>query len=193
LLAIFLKRLLAILFLLLLLFNMIGYRLYFYYAQQMADKALMATLDEETYDQKDLLVIKVPLSLPYQSDWKDFERVDGEIDVNGETYKYVKRKVVNGTMVLLCLPDHHRTRLENAKEAFFELVNNMQSQLPAKSAHQSGKVYFSNILSDFDRQQTGWLICACNSMGKAFIPFFLANHIDPSIPIPIHPPESIQA
>jgi hypothetical protein len=172
---------------------MIGYRLYFYYAQQMADKALVATLDEGTYDHKDLLVIKVPLSLPYQSDWKDFERVDGEIDINGETYKYVKRKVVNGALVLLCLPDHHKTKLENAKEEFFKLVNNMQSQLPAKSTNQPGKVYFSNLLSDFDRQQPGWLMCSYNIVEKAFIPFFLARHIDPTIPIPIHPPEMIQA
>jgi hypothetical protein len=159
----------------------------------MADKTIMATLNEETYDHKDLLVIKVPLSLPYQTDWKDFERVDGEIDIDGETYKYVKRKVVNGTLILLCLPDHHRTRLENAKETFFELVKNMQSQLPAKSTNQSGKVYFSNIFSDFDRLQPGWLIDACNSPGKAFISFFHANQIAPFIPKPAHPPELIQA
>ena len=188
-----LKRLFAIFFLLLLLFNTIGYRLYFYYAQQMADKALTTALDDGTYDHKDLVVIKVPLSLPYQSDWKEFERIDGEIDINGETYKYVKRKVVNGTLVLLCLPDHHKARLENAKEEFFKLVNDMQSQLPVKSTNQSGKVYFSMLFSDFDKQQPGWLIGACNSSEKAFIPFFLTNHIDPTIPIPTQPPESIQA
>jgi hypothetical protein len=190
LLAIFLKRLLAILFLLLLLFNTVGYRLYFYYAQQMADKALMASLDEGAYDHKDLMVIKVPLSLPYQSDWKDFERVDGEIDINGETYRYVKRKVMNGALVLLCLPDHHRTKLENAKDEFFKLVNNMQSQAPAKNTTSSGKVHFTNILSDFDKQQADWLVFSLKNVEKVFAPFLKANHIAPTILKPIQPPEA---
>jgi hypothetical protein len=188
--AIFLKRLLAILFLLLLLFNTVGYRLYFYYAQQKADKALMASLDEGTYDHKDLMVIKVPLSLPYQSDWEEFERVDGEIDIDGETYRYVQRKVVNGTLVLLCLPDHHRTKLENAKDEFFKLVNNMQSQAPAKSTTPAGKIHFSNILSDFDKQQADWLLYSCNkNTKKVFVPFVSANHIAPTILLPLRPPE----
>jgi hypothetical protein len=187
----FLKRLLAILFLLLLLFNTVGYRLYFYYAQQMADKALMASLDEGAYDHKDLMVIKVPLTLPYQTDWKDFERVDGEIDINGETYKYVKRKVVSGELVLLCLPDHHKTKLENAKDEFFKLVNNMQSQAPAKNTTPVGKVNFSNILSDFDRQQADLLFYSCKITEKVFVPFVSANHIAPVILMPTRPPEML--
>jgi hypothetical protein len=150
---------------------------------------MMASLDEGTYDHKDLMVIKVPLTLPYQTDWKDFERVDGEIDINGETYKYVKRKVVNGSLVLLCLPDHHRTRVENAKDEFFKLVNNMQSQSPAKNTTPASKLNISNILSDFDRQQDDWFLYSFEYAEKTFSSFVIACHIDPAILLPTQPPE----
>jgi len=75
----FVKQLATILLLLLLLFNFVGYRLLFDVLQQKANKELVAKLDNNQYNDADLITLTVPLSMPYLTDSKDFERKDGEI------------------------------------------------------------------------------------------------------------------
>ncbi len=150
------KKLAAIIMLFLLLFNLIGYRAWFYYTQQKADKQLVASLDKEAYNDNDLITIKIPLSLPYQTDQRDFERVDGEIKLNGTIYKYVKRKVYHGELVLLCLPDHNKMKLESAKGEFFKLANSLQTNTPTKKPVNSSTVSINNILSEYDSLFQNW-------------------------------------
>ena len=59
------------------------------YVDQQQTAQLELQLDNKEYDASTLIEIKVPVSLPYQTDWKEFERVDGEIEFNGMHYKYV--------------------------------------------------------------------------------------------------------
>ena len=103
------KRLAAILLVSVLLFNWFGYRVLTDIIEHQADLVLEQRLDNSDYDESQLIEIKVPIELPYQTNWKEFERVDGEIEVDGIHYKYVKRKIVNGELVLLCLPNKSKT------------------------------------------------------------------------------------
>ena len=73
----------AIILLLILLFNMIGYRVWFYYAEQKADMAMESRLDKDQYDENELISITVPLDNPYQLEQSNFERIDGEIQLPG--------------------------------------------------------------------------------------------------------------
>ena len=152
------KKLAAISLLSLLLFNLVGYRLLFAYTLQQWDARITASLDRETYNENDLITLKVPLSLPYQTDWKEYERVDGEITISGQLYKYVKRKVVHGELVLLCLPDPHKTNLETAKDEFFKQANNLQSSSPAKKTATAAFASFSDIAYEYDNQRYDWLL-----------------------------------
>ena len=129
------------------LFNLFGYRILFYYAQQHSDEQLKASFDKEVYDESDLITIKVPLSLPYQRAWTDYERVDGEIKVNGTIYKYVKRKVEDGQLVLLCLPDHNKMRLESAKGDFYKNVNDLAPNAGPKKTEKVKS--FSDTQSEY--------------------------------------------
>ncbi|WEK36572.1 MAG: hypothetical protein P0Y53_03585 [Candidatus Pseudobacter hemicellulosilyticus] len=121
-----LKRIAAILLLFLLFFNWFGYRLLADLLQQQADAALEARLDKDDYDDQQLITLRVPLNMPYQNNWSEFERYDGEITIEGIHYKYVKRKIENGQMLLLCLPNESRMRQESARDDFFKLVNDLQ-------------------------------------------------------------------
>ena len=93
------KKLITIGLLLLLLFNLIGYRFWFDYIQQESSLQLQATLEKGDYNDQDLLTFRIPLSLPYQTDQADFERVEGEITLNGKIYTCVKRKVCGGELI----------------------------------------------------------------------------------------------
>ena len=148
------KKLAAIALLILLLFNFVGYRLLFYALQQQADKQLEVQLDNESYNDEDLITIKVPLSLPYLTNWKDFERTDGEITLDGKIYHYVKQKVYEGQLILMCLPDEQKMHLENAKDDFFKLANELISNSSSSKKSGNNTVVMKLVISDYDKLQT---------------------------------------
>lgn len=134
------------------LFNLGGYRWVMSLIEQKADARLEARLDNNEYEESNLLEIKVPLDLPYQTDWKDFERCDGAIEFNNVHYKYVKRKIVGGYMILKCIPNETRQELTNARDHFFQLVNDLEQTKPAKKSNSSVPAGLKIALSDYDEQ-----------------------------------------
>lgn len=121
------KRIASILLLGILLFNWGGYRFYTDYIEHKADTKLEASLDEHNYNESDLVSIKVAANLPYYTNNENYERVNGEIDINGIHYKYVKRRMYNDSVELLCIPNIAKTGLENARNDFYRLANDLVS------------------------------------------------------------------
>ena len=134
------------------LFNLGGYRWVMNMIEQKANARLEARLDNNEYDEASLLEIKVPLDLPYQTDWKDFERCDGAIEFNNVHYKYVKRKIEGGFMILKCIPNETRQQLTNARDYFFQLVNDLEQTKPAKKSSPSIPAGIKITLGDYDEQ-----------------------------------------
>ncbi len=120
------RKLVALFFLSAHLFSLGGYQLLFNQMEQQAGKQFIAQLDEQTYNEDELIEIKVPIELPYMQNWDNYERYDGEVIVDGVHYNYVKRKLVNDSMSFLCLPNVEKNRLYNARETFFALVNDIE-------------------------------------------------------------------
>lgn len=179
------KKLAAIFFLSIFLFNVIGYRLVFYYEQQKADARVEASFDNNDYNDQDLVTIKVPLQLPYQTNWKEFERVDGEVTLDGKIYKYVKRKVEDGQLVLMCLPDEHKQRLQTARDDFFKLAND----LATNSSKKSGDAFsIKNVLSDYDKIENDYSTRSITSRLTYGAPFNQALKATPYHNSPEQPP-----
>lgn len=139
-------------FLALFLFNLIGYKCWFYYLQQKEKVSFEASLDKDNYDEKDLIVFKVPLSNPYQIDQSRFERVDGEINIRGVIYKYVKRKVENGQLILLCLPYYKKMKLA---KALTEFSNHGNDLVPPGKKGGSGDAGKNNSPNEYEAN-TRW-------------------------------------
>lgn len=161
------KKLVAILLLLLFLFNLVGYRLWFNYAQQQSDIQLAASLDRHQYNDADLIAIKVPLSMPYQTVQSNYERVDGEIKIDGKIYKYVKRRIVNGELELLCLPDQNKMRLQNAKNDFFKTTNDITASSSKKSDNGKTNI-FKNLTSDYEQQAAAFTLSIAAATKKNY-------------------------
>lgn len=119
------------------------------YADQQQSAQLELQIDNKDYDASSLIEIRVPVTLPYQTDWKEFERVDGEIAFNGMHYKYVERKLEAGEMIYKCIPDHHKKQLVNARENFFKLVNEMQSQSQGKETNNKQQHTYKTFSFDY--------------------------------------------
>ena len=129
-----LKKIFAILLLGVHSFNTCGYQLFFSFAENVADRQMVASLDENKYNESDLMEIRLPLNIPYTTNWKDYERCDGNIVLNGIHYNYVKRIVYNDTMRLYCIPNQQKTELFNTRNEYAKQA----TDLPAgKKSDQS--------------------------------------------------------
>ena len=115
---------------------MVGYRAWFYYAEQKADAAMESRLDKEQYEENELVSLTVPLYNPYQTEQTSFERVNGEISFEGKTYKFVKRRISDGNLVLLCIPDVRKMVLKKAKSEYGNAMNNLTAN--SKNTSRSG-------------------------------------------------------
>ena len=92
--------------------------------QQKTDKKLEARLDNHSYDESQLIELKIPINVAYQTTWTSYQRCDGEITIDGIMYKYVKRKLTNDTLYLMCIPNSAKMRLEVAKNNVFKIYLN---------------------------------------------------------------------
>lgn len=128
------KKLFAIVLLGILLFNWGGYRFVTDYLEARADQRLEAALDQENYDEAALISIKVPTNLPYYSNSPTYERVDGSININGIAYKYVKRRIYNDSLEVMCIPNAVKAGLQTARDDFFRLANDLVSNTSAKKS-----------------------------------------------------------
>src|SRR5688500_17653390 len=119
-------------------FNFYGYRWLLSYFEGMATTRLEQKLDAGEYDENSLIEVKIPVRLPYLASWNVYENFYGETEWNGEYYQYVKRKLSNDTLYLLCIPHNEKNRIQAAKTDYFKSINNLpfengspQSQLPS--------------------------------------------------------------
>lgn len=184
------KKLAAAILILLLLFNWFGYNLVVNFLQQRSDSHLEALLDQNQYDDAGLTELKIPVHMPYQTSWSSFERYDGEVEMNGITYKYVKRKLCNDTLYLLCIPNTAKMNLETVRTDFFKNTNDLQNH---NSKHGNSKSNgLKNILTDYDGHAFVYRMNDCISLSRNIhfssqdSKLFSSPHVSPEQP-PEHP------
>ena len=148
------KKLAAILLLLILAFNWYGYRLLSAYLEHEAAAEMEVRLDLHHYNDEELIEFRVPLNLPYQTNWKEFERFDGEVEIAGVHYKYVKRKVEDGQLVVLCIPNETKMKLQTARDEFFKLVNDLSQ--PAKKSDKSNPGVYKSLTTEYWQTIAEW-------------------------------------
>jgi hypothetical protein len=164
---------------------MIGYRTWFYYAERQSDAAMEARLDKNQYDENDLVSLSIPLDNPYLLEQKAFERVNGEISFQGKSFKYVKRRVSNGNLILICIPDAHKMVFKKVKTELGDMANDLQS--PSKGSSKSGLQKSFNG-SDYIDQFANVLMCRCANSFIIHSTFIEDLFTDPLMAPPGKPP-----
>lgn len=71
-------------------------------------------LDLEDYDNEETITLKIPISIPYLTEDKEFVRVDGVFEHQGEVYRLVKQKISPDTVTVICVKDHTASRIHEA-------------------------------------------------------------------------------
>ena len=117
------------------------------YFELKATQDLQTLLDQNNYSDADLISFKFQSSLPYHSNSKEFETMNGNIDINGVNYQYVKKRFYNDSLEVLCIPNIVNSSIKNSQNDFAkQLIDNTASTQTKKSpSNQIVKI----TLSDF--------------------------------------------
>jgi len=175
-------------------FNLFGYRFVSNYLQKKYDIQLESRLDKNHYNEADLVELKIPIHLAYQTSWSQFERYDGEVELNGILYKYVKRKVTNDTLVLLCIPNQQKMDLLTARDDFFKNTNDLTQNNSSKKSDNSKNISFKKLLSEYDEQSFNVNANSIHTGNRNFGFGYLAeNPVNSPHLSPEQPPEFISA
>jgi hypothetical protein len=145
----FVKRIAAILLIIILFFNWYGYKIVTAFLQNKADQHLEARLDNNDYEESQLIEIRVALDMPYQTSQSAFERHYGEIEIDGKSYTYVKRKIEDGYLVLKCIYNNSKDRIKSAGNDFYKLTNGLDQNSSDKKQDNNSSVA-KNFWSEYD-------------------------------------------
>ncbi len=115
--------------------------------QQKADVQMEAMLDKKSIKESDLFEIKIPLHLPYQTNWATYERYDGEVKLKGIIYKYVKRKITDDTLHLVCIKNIKKMEYENVKSDFYKNTNDLSSK---NNSQKTPSLLFKKMVVESD-------------------------------------------
>lgn len=110
------------------------------YMEKGSEAFLEKKVDKREYSDSELISIKTGLSLPYYTSSKDFERSYGSVNINGVAYQYVKQRVYNDTLELLCLPNTVKTKLQDAKNEITKSSADGQASMPVKKGPSTLKI-----------------------------------------------------
>jgi hypothetical protein len=151
-------------------FNWVGYRFVSDFFEKNADLALESRIDNSQYDESALIELRVPMNAPYLTgNSTEFERYDGELELDGTHYRYVKRKIENGELILLCLPNESKTRFQNSRVDFFKLVNDLNNSSNGKE--KSGSSNFKAFTTEYKQENNSWAIKSLSDLHLQHVAF----------------------
>jgi hypothetical protein len=179
------RKLASILLILLLLFNVLGYYGLFLGLNYQNKQQLIQRLDLADYNESEAVTLRIPISIPYAIDAKEFERVDGEFEHQGEYYHLVKQRLSQDTLYIVCIKDNNSKRIHQALEDYVKTFtdNPAGGTNSVKVIPTFIKEYVSASF-EMKHISSGWVLPVNNSsFATVFIDSFTASII--------HPPERV--
>ena len=137
------KKAFAITLLVLFVFQFVGYYFIYVGLRYHAKSELMTRLDTKDYSSEETITLKIPFTLPYWMDSREYERVNGEFQYQGEFYHLVEQKLEKDTLYVVCIKDASETRLHEAMTDYVKLTND----IPASS--QKSVKLFGSLMKDY--------------------------------------------
>ena len=91
------------------------------------------------------IILKVPVSLPYLSDWQSPEEGSGELLHEADYYDIVSKQIVNDTLYVKCQFN------ENARDRFWNLVSTFDEHISSSQDPQKGhnSLLLKNLLKEY--------------------------------------------
>jgi len=117
----------------------------FYYSYKLKIEADWATqiFNKELRFEEERLM-KIPLSLPYRSDQKDFQEASYTFEKNGILFRVVKQRYSMDTLQLVYVPDEPLTNLESSINGW---IASLTENIPQKN--DNSRTFLISVLKDF--------------------------------------------
>ena len=131
--------------------NVFGYKLMSSFLSTKAEEKLAKHIVEKAYDDNELILIKKAVNLPYYNISTNYESKEGSIEIEGTYYNFVKSRVVNDTLELLCLPNTEKNRVIRFEKHIDNYAandtnnSNDKTKLPASSIEKKVFSDYENI------------------------------------------------
>jgi hypothetical protein len=180
-----LKKIAAILLILLLAFNWYGYRFVISAMKYTADRKLEASIDNSQYDESQLIELRVAMNLPYQQRFTEFERHYGEIEIDGTTYTYVKRKVEGDVLVLKCIPNSSKQQLK----AIDNDLTRANTGTDTDHSNKQQSSFAKNFWSEYDGENALTVLHTLASISTSSLTSYSYYLPEVNINTPHQPPE----
>ena len=151
--------------------------------------AIETKVDKKEYSDNELISVKTILNLPYYNSSKEFERAYGSIKIDGKDYEYVKRRVYHDTLELLCIPNHDKTKLQQAENDLAQANADGLASAPTKKSNTVVKI----CLPDFCQTINTYSV---SLVDEATTNYFSSNTIFHSADYSLsqeHPPQVMHA
>jgi len=179
-----LKKLAAILLLIVQLYDLGGYHAVRQYLVYYSDRYFNEQTAKGMYNKQDLVEVEIPVNLPGITNWNAYIPVCGQIKFGDNAYNYVQMRMTSHTLFLKCIPNYETTQLNTQNIINATPIKNMP--VPKKQ-HVP---YASGIFMD------GFGLNFVNSVfnsSAAVLPQYTAVYLQPVIgcyiDIPKQPPK----
>ena len=183
------RRFFALFLLSIHLFNIGGYSLAFQYFIHRSEVSIIKNIYENKVDATQLVQIKVPVKNKGITDWTDYERVQGQIQLKDGFYNYVGVKMTRDTMYLVCIANSTKTKLFNAN--IIMAKNITDAPLSKKGEQAPVKKVSSQTASEYNNPQVNYtFLTFTNSIDRRENPIS-SKLTNPYIESPGKPPNFI--
>ena len=184
------RKLASILMLGIFTFNIAGYQLIYNYLTSRSDAALEQQLDEKTYNEADLISIKQATNLPYYTNNETFQRIDGEVEIDGIKYKYVKSRIYNDSLEMLCIPHTAKMKIEQSKNEYAAATHDFQQDNSKKKSGSESKTC-QKSLNEYEEQTLAALNSSVTVTKNKFGSFYTVPETNHFFNTPEQPPETV--
>jgi hypothetical protein len=126
------KRPIAVILLLLFLFNALGYYGLYPLLRLHTTHVLNQRVDAGAYDRRETVVLKLPLSLPYLlAGQGEDHRLRGSLRYEGRLYTLVSQHIEADTLYVVCLPNRAEHRAASLLARFADPTHTLAAPLKA--------------------------------------------------------------
>jgi len=177
------KRIITICLLFVFLLNALGFYGILVGLRWQNSREVNERLEADNYSEAEARTFKIPLTIPYGADSRDYERVEGEFAYEGETFRLVKQRMYRDTLYLVCVKDIKAKEINQALSDYVKTFTDkpVSPKQSLKISFDFSKDFLSSLVS-VNQNSKGWERSAdLSSKPRVFIESFTSSLV--------HPPE----
>ncbi len=163
-----------------------GYILAFQYFIHKSEVQILKQIDDNKIDATKLFEIKIPIHQPYISDWSEYEQAQGQIQLHGTYYRYVKLKMSSDTVSFICIPNTVKTRLSKANVVITKDI----SDIPVNKKGHDSAAKKGNPGNEYSYQIAHYQYIQFGNLFQTQFRPITALLIEPFIESPGKPPDT---